>query len=118
MAVKCPLTNDYVLYLECKECEVEYECRMGILKKEEGKKMPKGHDIRIAEDFAYLSKVDCSACFESNYDLTGDYYYDDSGFYVNIVCRECGAKTEYGDGEFLTEVASFDGRHFHLLEED
>jgi hypothetical protein len=42
MTKKCPLTNDYVLYIACKECEVEYECRKGKIRNE---KMEADRDI-------------------------------------------------------------------------
>lgn len=38
MAKKCPLNGDYVLYLDCLECERKSECKRGELKNESSKK--------------------------------------------------------------------------------
>jgi hypothetical protein len=35
MAKKCPITNEYVLYVDCLECDDKYECQNGTLQSKE-----------------------------------------------------------------------------------
>lgn len=66
----------------------------------------------ICEEFASISHLDCGNCHSENVVLTGSYKVGKTSFYVEVNCKSCGKISDCGDGEFLTEVAAFDGERF------
>ena len=77
--------------------------------------MAKGINQNIVEAFAQLSDLDCSVCYSKDVQPTGAYTQEGTGFYVDVKCHACGAVTECGDSEFLTEVAEFKNEKFYTL---
>lgn len=74
--------------------------------------MAKQENMNVCEEFSSLSHVDCGKCYSEDVFLLGTYQIDGNGFFVDVKCNSCGKKSETGDGEFLTEVAHFDGEKF------
>lgn len=74
--------------------------------------------MEVCEEFAGLSHLDCSHCCSTNVSLTGRYEIDGNGFFVEVICKDeyCERTSVCGDGEFLTEVATFDGEKFHPIQ--
>ncbi|WP_088363474.1 hypothetical protein [Bacillus cereus] len=75
-------------------------------------------NMEVCEEFAGLSHLDCQHCFGTKVELTGKYMIEGNGFYVEVQCKDeyCERISECGDGEFLTEVATFDGEKFHPIQ--
>lgn len=76
------------------------------------------NNMEVCEEFAGLSNLDCQHCFGSAVKLTGKYKIEGNGFFVEVICKDeyCERTSECGDGEFLTEVATFDGEKFHPIQ--
>ena len=58
--------------------------------------------IRFMDNLeSFLQNPSCAECESENVESKREVYFDEHGLYLQLLCLDCGADTEDGDGDFF-----------------